>query len=110
VATRKKTTIRIDQEKWRAFVADLRSKHLRTCSVLEALISAYLYGGAMIPGLGRPQHVNITIQRIINVPGPAGFEPTVSDQEWDEWVKEYRERYGYRLEQVGPKRYRITPI
>lgn len=74
---RHKTTIRIDQEVWRAFIADLRSKHLRSCSVLEALISAYLYGGAIIPGLGRPQTVQLTIQRIINVPPGREPEPVV---------------------------------
>lgn len=63
-----KTTIRVDGELWRKFRWDLRSKHLRTCSVLEAMMTAYLYGGATVPGLGRPQNVNITIKREINVP------------------------------------------
>lgn len=63
-----KTSIRINAELWRKFRWDVRSKNLRTCSVLEALVTAYVYGGAMVPGLGRPQTVNITINRVINVP------------------------------------------
>ena len=63
-----RTTIRIDAEIWRKFRWDVRAKHLKTCSVIEGLITAYLYGGAMVPGLGRPQTVNITVKRIVNVP------------------------------------------
>lgn len=53
---------------WREFLEDARSKGLRTCSIIEALGKAYLYGGAMVPGLGKPQTVNLTIKRVINVP------------------------------------------
>jgi len=63
-----KTTVRVDAEFWREFVADCRRKGVRTCSVLEALGKAWLYGGAMVPGLGKPQSVNIVMVREINVP------------------------------------------
>jgi len=69
---------------------NLRSKHLRTCSVLEALMTAYLYGGAQVPGLGRPQTVNLTINRIVNVPdSQKGVDArlTATDPEgyWRKW-------------------------
>jgi len=91
-------------------VADIRSKHLRTCSVLEALIDAYLYGGAMIPGLGKPQHVNITIQRTINVPPGREPEPKISEGEWDRWVRFYEDTWLFTPVKIGDRRYRLYPV
>jgi len=63
-----KTTIRVEADFWREFVEDCHRKGVRTCSVLEALGKAWLYGGAMVPGLGRPQSINLTIKRVLKIP------------------------------------------
>lgn len=60
---RVKTTIRVDAELWRAFMEKLQGHHLSTCLALEGLMSAYVYGGSLVPGQTGPQVVNVTIER-----------------------------------------------
>jgi len=77
---------------------------------LEALISAYLYGGAIVPGLGKPQHVNIVIQRTINVPPGREPEPQISQSEWDKWVRYYEDTWCFTPVKIGDRRYRLDPV
>jgi len=58
-AKRKKTSIRIRPDLWEAFKKDTAEKHLSTCHVLEALMTAWLYAGSLVPGVDG--HVNLTV-------------------------------------------------
>jgi len=60
---RHRTTVWLNRDLWQQFMEKAREHHLSTCLVLEALMSAYLYGGSVVPGQDKPQVVNITIER-----------------------------------------------
>jgi len=60
---RHKTTVWLNRDLWQQFMEKAGSHHLSTCLVLEALMSAYLYGGSTVPGQTGPQVVNITVER-----------------------------------------------
>jgi len=84
-----KTTIRLNPELWAEFMRDVAAKDLSTCHVLEALISAWLHGGAMVPGLAQPLQLNLTMQHVVARPRRAGLEPTpppVLFPHMGEWV------------------------
>lgn len=76
-AKRKKTTIRIREDLWDQFKGDTAEKHLSTCHVLEALITAWLYSGSLVPGVNG--HVNLTVnmQHIVERPRRRGGEKYV---------------------------------
>lgn len=85
--------IRVDAELWRQFMEDLHSKHLRTCSVLEAFMTAHLYSGSQVPGLEKPQTVNITITREIYVPdAQKGVEARMKGKPGDEVSRKWSPR------------------
>ena len=60
---RARSTIRVDVDLWQQFIRKTRSHHLSTCLALEGLMSAYVYGGSVVPGQTGPQVVNVTIER-----------------------------------------------
>jgi len=60
---RHRTTVWLNRDLWQQFMEKAREHHLSTCLVLEALMSAYLYGGSVVPGQDKPQVVNVTIER-----------------------------------------------
>jgi len=107
---RVKTTIRIDRQIWEEFKASTEAKDLSTCHVLEALISAWLYGGSLVPGLAQPVQLNLTMQHIVSRPRRAGFEPAVSEKEWDEWVRYYQDTWCFTPVKIGDRRYRLDPL
>jgi len=107
---RHKTTIRIRPDLWAEFLEDVAEKDLSTCHVLEALIGAWLRGGAMVPGLAQPLQLNLTMQHVVARPRRRGPEPEVSDSEWWAWVQEYEETYGYTPVKIGPRRYLLKPV
>jgi len=65
---RRKTTIRVLEDLWEAFKKDAAKKHLSTCHVLEALMTAWLYGGSMVPGLDRPLNLTVNMQHVVKRP------------------------------------------
>lgn len=65
MANRFKTTIRVKKKLWKDFRKDVETKGLSTCQVIEALISAFLYGGSMIPRLAQPLTLNLTMQHVV---------------------------------------------
>jgi len=107
---RVKTTIRIRKRLWEEFMASTHSKGLSTCHVLEALLSAWLYGGALVPGLGQPLQLNLTMQHIVARPRRMEPEPAVSEKEWDDWVRYYEDTWLFTPVKVGPRRYRLYPV
>jgi len=60
---RHKTTVWLNRDLWQEFMEKVRSHHLSTCLALEGLMSAYVYGGSLVPGQTGPQVVNVTIER-----------------------------------------------
>jgi len=60
---RHRTTIWVNRDLWQEFMKKTRSHHLSTCLALEGLMSAYVYGGSLVPGQTGPQVVNVTIER-----------------------------------------------
>jgi len=67
-AKRKKTTIRILGDLWDAFKEDTAKKHLSTCHVLEALMTAWLYGGSLAPGLDKSISLTVNMQHLVERP------------------------------------------
>jgi len=65
---RRKTTIRILGDLWDAFKKDTAEKHLSTCHVLEALMTAWLYGGSLAPGLDKSIHLTVNMQHVVKRP------------------------------------------
>jgi len=63
---RKKTSIRVDPELWQKFREDLKKKGLSSCLVLDGLVSAWVYGGAMVPGQGQPLKVDLTLEEHVS--------------------------------------------
>jgi len=107
---RYKTTIRIRRDLWAEFMRDVAAKDLSTCHVLEALISAWLYGGSLVPGLAQPVQLNLTMQHVVSRPRRMGPELEVSDKEWDDWVKYYEDTWFFTPVKIGPRRYRLEPV
>jgi len=60
---RHRTTVWLNRDLWQQFMEKAREHHLSTCLVLEALMSAYVYGGSVVPGQDKPQVVNVTVER-----------------------------------------------
>jgi len=86
---RKKTTIRIHSELWAEFLKDVAEKDLSTCHVLEALISAWLCGGALVPGLAQPLQLNLTMQHVVARPRRQTYQSLVKPglfPRMGEWV------------------------
>jgi len=107
---RVKTTIRIDRQIWEEFKTSTEAKDLSTCHVLEALISAWLYGGSLVPGLAQPVQLNLTMQHVVARPRRMGPELEVSDKEWADWVKYYEDTWLFTPVKIGPRRYRLDPV
>lgn len=61
-----KTTIRVDRKLWHTFMENVKDKHLSTCHVLEALMNAWVFGGSIIPSLGQPMTLNLTMQHVVS--------------------------------------------
>jgi len=71
---RKKTTIRVDPALWKEFREDLKKKGLSSCLVLDALVAAWVYSGAMVPGLKQPLKLNLTLEEHVSRRRRAGGE------------------------------------
>jgi len=82
---------------------------LSTCQVLEALISAWIYGASLVPGIQTPMKVDLTINEIVSRRRRATALP-VSDKAWDDWVKYYEDTWFFTPVKIGPRRYRLEPV
>jgi len=60
---RHRTTVWLNRDLWQEFMEKVKTHHLSTCLALEGLMSAYVYGGSLVPGQTGPQVVNVTIER-----------------------------------------------
>jgi len=86
---RHRTTIRIRSDLWAEFLKDVAEKDLSTCHVLEALVGAWLRGGAMVPGLAQPLQLNLTMQHVVARPRRQTYQSLIKPglfPHMGEWV------------------------
>jgi len=106
---RKVTTIRVDPELWEEFKDEVRKKSLSTCLVLEGLINAWIYGASAVPGIQTPMKVDLVINEVVSRRRRAAA-PTVSEKEWDDWVRYYEDTWLFTPVKIGDRRYRLYPV
>jgi len=106
---RHKTTIRIDPKLWQEFKEKMARQGLSTCQVLEALISAWIYGASQVPGIQTPMKVDLTINEVVSRRRRAAA-PTVSEKAWDDWVRYYEDTWCFTPVKIGDRAYRLYPV